>query len=111
MAANMLRMITGGKKKTINLTTDLGLQMLNGIPEDIDEEEFIEHARMEWIEVSHNVSVLSRSALITATFNGPPLPPPPTPTHNTPTQHVLPVSSMSPVLEESPPLLTNLPHS
>mmetsp|Transcript_42935 Transcript_42935/g.115638 ORF Transcript_42935/g.115638 Transcript_42935/m.115638 type:complete len:463 (+) Transcript_42935:258-1646(+) len=50
MAANMLRMIMGGKKKTINLTTDLGLQMLNGIPEDIDQEEFIEHARMEWIE-------------------------------------------------------------
>jgi len=51
----MLRIIMGGKKKTINLTTDLGLQMLNGIPEDIDHEEFIEHARIEWIDQGYEI--------------------------------------------------------
>ena len=52
MAVNMLRILTGGKRKTINLTTDLGMQMLNGVPEDIDYDEFMEHARLEWIDVS-----------------------------------------------------------
>ena len=94
MAYNMLRVALGGKKKTINLTTDLGMQMLNGIPEDIDHEEFIEHARIEWIDVrsratrSCNIPTLPVELSATPYLydRSPPQPPSP---HAPPSSHTL----------------------